>query len=78
MHTHDFFLAFSSHTHAHTHTHAQSTHSSTQTLWFGRDVLGRRSLLWHHPAVSDNVFALSSVACCSAGTPLVSTLATRK
>lgn len=33
-----------------------------EQLWFGRDVFGRRSLLWHLPADEDPVFALSSVA----------------
>ncbi|XP_076462692.1 asparagine synthetase domain-containing protein 1-like [Babylonia areolata] len=31
-----------------------------ERLWFGRDVFGRRSLLWHLPQ-NDDVFALSSV-----------------
>ncbi|KAL8586125.1 hypothetical protein ACOMHN_065088 [Nucella lapillus] len=31
-----------------------------EKLWFGRDVFGRRSLLWHLPQ-DDGVFALSSV-----------------
>ncbi|KAK7483507.1 hypothetical protein BaRGS_00025306 [Batillaria attramentaria] len=30
-------------------------------LWFGRDVFGRRSLLWHLPSAEDGIFALSSV-----------------
>ena len=36
--------------------------ASTQSLWFGRDVFGRRSLLWHLPqAGADDCLALSSV-----------------
>ncbi|XP_052775057.1 asparagine synthetase domain-containing protein 1-like isoform X2 [Mya arenaria] len=31
------------------------------TLWFGRDVFGRRSLLWHLPTQNNSMFALSSV-----------------
>ncbi|XP_064386647.1 asparagine synthetase domain-containing protein 1-like isoform X2 [Halichondria panicea] len=34
---------------------------STQSLWFGRDVFGRRSLLWHTPSKDDDLFALCSV-----------------
>ncbi len=34
---------------------------STQSLWFGRDVFGRRSLLWHTPSEDDPVFALCSI-----------------
>jgi len=30
-------------------------------LWFARDYLGRRSLLWHFPVHSEDLFALSSV-----------------
>ncbi|KAG0589479.1 hypothetical protein KC19_1G023200 [Ceratodon purpureus] len=33
-----------------------------QLLWFGRDVLGRRSLLLHRPSLSDPRFLLASVA----------------
>jgi len=37
-----------------------------QRLWFGRDFFGRRSLLWHCPTDSNDVFAVSSVVqrCC--------------
>ena len=36
---------------------------STRSLWFGRDVFGRRSLLWHLPqsAAGDDCLAISSV-----------------
>ncbi|KAL4236960.1 Asparagine synthetase domain-containing protein 1 [Mactra antiquata] len=34
---------------------------STCTLWFGRDVFGRRSLLWHLPDDVSDMFGLSSV-----------------
>ncbi|ORX98925.1 hypothetical protein K493DRAFT_329250 [Basidiobolus meristosporus CBS 931.73] len=34
---------------------------STERLWFGRDCLGRRSLLWHLPKHSGDAFVLSSV-----------------
>ncbi|GAB1608848.1 asparagine synthetase domain-containing protein 1-like [Argonauta hians] len=34
---------------------------STRNLWFGRDVLGRRSLLWHLPQSSEDCFILSSI-----------------
>ena len=37
--------------------------SSTQRLWFGRDVFGRRSLLWHTGDGLDEPFSLTSVAC---------------
>ena len=33
----------------------------TSSLWFGRDVFGRRSLLWHLPATAGDHLALSSV-----------------
>lgn len=36
--------------------------AESQVLWFGRDVLGRRSLLTHKPSRSDPRFLLSSVA----------------
>ncbi|KAL8161459.1 hypothetical protein V2J09_012948 [Rumex salicifolius] len=35
---------------------------STRTLWFGRDALGRRSLLVHWPTSEDTRFLLSSVS----------------
>ncbi|CAC5407546.1 Asparagine synthetase domain-containing protein 1 [Mytilus coruscus] len=35
--------------------------NATQTLYFGRDMFGRRSLLWHLPQTVDDVFMLSSV-----------------
>ncbi|KAL3869433.1 hypothetical protein ACJMK2_042114 [Sinanodonta woodiana] len=35
--------------------------NSSKHLWFGRDVFGRRSLLWHLPENESDVFALSSV-----------------
>ena len=38
-----------------------SRQESTQSLWFGRDIFGRRSLLWHTPSKDDNLFALCSV-----------------
>lgn len=31
-------------------------------MWFGRDVFGRRSLLWHLPADTEDCFALCSAA----------------
>lgn len=34
---------------------------STASLWFGRDVFGRRSLLWHLPTPDDDTIMLSSV-----------------
>ncbi|KAK9767775.1 hypothetical protein K7432_002158 [Basidiobolus ranarum] len=34
---------------------------SKEKLWFGRDCLGRRSLLWHLPKHSEDSFVLSSV-----------------
>ena len=34
---------------------------SSESLWFGRDVFGRRSLLWHLPDGESDVLALSSV-----------------
>ncbi|RUS18740.1 asparagine synthase-domain-containing protein [Endogone sp. FLAS-F59071] len=39
--------------------------SSAQKLWFARDCLGRRSLLWHHPRRRGDSFTLTSV-----GTPI--------
>ena len=36
--------------------------SSTQRLWFGRDVFGRRSLLWHTGDGFSEPFLLTSVA----------------
>lgn len=44
--------------------------AQNQLLWFGRDVLGRRSLLLHRPSRSDPRFLLASVA------PAESTVAT--
>ncbi|XP_064625702.1 asparagine synthetase domain-containing protein 1-like [Lineus longissimus] len=35
---------------------------NTQTVWFGRDIFGRRSLLWCLPQAEDDMFALSSIA----------------
>ncbi|KAK1413723.1 hypothetical protein QVD17_35501 [Tagetes erecta] len=35
---------------------------STKTIWFGRDALGRRSLLIHWPNIKDSRLMLSSVA----------------
>ena len=35
--------------------------SSTSSLWFGRDVFGRRSLVWHLPIAEDDTVMLSSV-----------------
>ncbi|XP_060576699.1 asparagine synthetase domain-containing protein 1-like [Ruditapes philippinarum] len=35
--------------------------ADTKTLWFGRDVFGRRSLLWHLPESHDEAFILCSV-----------------
>ncbi|XP_067677587.1 asparagine synthetase domain-containing protein 1-like isoform X2 [Haliotis asinina] len=35
--------------------------ASESKLWFGRDVFGRRSLLWHLPDSDNDVFVLSSV-----------------
>lgn len=35
---------------------------SSRTLWFGRDALGRRSLVVHWPTVKDSRFLLSSVS----------------
>ncbi|XP_063412900.1 asparagine synthetase domain-containing protein 1-like isoform X2 [Mytilus trossulus] len=35
--------------------------NATQTVYFGRDMFGRRSLLWHLPRAVDDVFMLSSV-----------------
>ncbi|KAL0044306.1 hypothetical protein WJX82_010374 [Trebouxia sp. C0006] len=37
-------------------------HADTRTLWFGRDVLGRRSLLMHLPISPDDCFCLVSAA----------------
>ncbi|RPD81814.1 hypothetical protein L226DRAFT_528055 [Lentinus tigrinus ALCF2SS1-7] len=37
-------------------------HRSTNTLYFGRDPLGRRSLLVHHPDAANPYFVLSSVS----------------
>ncbi|KAI8786989.1 asparagine synthetase domain-containing protein 1-like isoform X1 [Biomphalaria glabrata] len=36
--------------------------ADVKKLWFGRDMFGRRSLLWHLPSLKDNQFILSSVA----------------
>ncbi|KAH9509730.1 Asparagine synthetase domain-containing protein 1 [Bulinus truncatus] len=36
--------------------------ADAKKLWFGRDMLGRRSLLWHLPSHSDDQFILSSVS----------------
>ena len=38
-----------------------SKQASTNSLWFGRDVFGRRSLLWHLPVHGENCFGLSSL-----------------
>ncbi|KAK3092028.1 hypothetical protein FSP39_024533 [Pinctada imbricata] len=38
--------------------------NATKQLWFGRDVFGRRSLLWHLPESDDDPFILSSVQTC--------------
>ncbi|XP_028401199.1 asparagine synthetase domain-containing protein 1-like [Dendronephthya gigantea] len=40
--------------------------ASKHTLWFGRDFFGRRSLLWHLPSSSTDLFTLSSVGTRSA------------
>ncbi|CAI2174150.1 8408_t:CDS:10 [Funneliformis geosporum] len=37
--------------------------NSRRKLWFGRDCLGRRSLLWHLPSEGDDNFILTSVGC---------------
>ncbi|DBA90990.1 TPA: hypothetical protein ACH3X2_004197 [Trebouxia sp. C0005] len=37
-------------------------HADTRTLWFGRDVLGRRSLLLHLPSSPDDCLCLVSAA----------------
>ncbi|CAG8581674.1 17198_t:CDS:10 [Cetraspora pellucida] len=37
--------------------------SSKRKLWFGRDCLGRRSLLWHIPSGEEDSFLLTSVGC---------------
>ncbi|CAG8445156.1 893_t:CDS:10 [Acaulospora morrowiae] len=37
--------------------------SLKRKLWFGRDCLGRRSLLWHIPSHKDPNFLLTSVGC---------------
>ncbi|CAG8578991.1 2066_t:CDS:10 [Funneliformis mosseae] len=37
--------------------------NSKRKLWFGRDCLGRRSLLWHLPSEGDDNFILTSVGC---------------
>ncbi|RIA96028.1 asparagine synthase-domain-containing protein [Glomus cerebriforme] len=37
--------------------------SSKRRLWFGRDCLGRRSLLWHLPSEEEDDFILTSVGC---------------
>ncbi|KAL0031585.1 hypothetical protein WJX77_008488 [Trebouxia sp. C0004] len=37
-------------------------HADSRTLWFGRDVLGRRSLLMHLPSSPDDCFCLVSAA----------------
>ncbi|KAJ3064810.1 Asparagine synthetase domain-containing protein 1 [Podochytrium sp. JEL0797] len=39
-------------------------HAPTSTLYFGRDVLGRRSLVMHFPSVEESAFWISSVAGC--------------
>lgn len=36
--------------------------ASTSRLWFARDCLGRRSLLWHKPTGDEDGFYLSSVS----------------
>ncbi|XP_024989077.1 asparagine synthetase domain-containing protein 1 isoform X2 [Cynara cardunculus var. scolymus] len=36
--------------------------ASSKTIWFGRDALGRRSLLVHWPSTKDSRFMLSSVS----------------
>jgi asparagine synthetase B (glutamine-hydrolysing) len=36
--------------------------ASTSRIWFARDCLGRRSLLWHKPVSDDDSFYLSSVS----------------
>lgn len=38
------------------------TQAVSQTLWFGRDAIGRRSLLIHLPSTNDPRFLLTSVA----------------
>ena len=38
--------------------------NSTNSLWFGRDVFGRRSLVWHLPSTPEDSFCLSSVGHC--------------
>lgn len=35
---------------------------NSKTIWFGRDALGRRSLLVHWPSIKDLRFMLSSVS----------------
>lgn len=42
--------------------------ASTSRLWFARDCLGRRSLLWHNPTSDLDNFYLSSVASTAAST----------
>lgn len=42
-------------------------HASTRKLWFGRDLLGRRSLLVHYPISSQDCFCLVSSAATPAG-----------
>jgi asparagine synthetase B (glutamine-hydrolysing) len=37
-------------------------HESAQRLWYGRDVVGRRSLIVHHPNAADPTFVLSSLS----------------
>jgi len=32
-----------------------------RVLWFGRDVFGRRSLLWHLPHGAEDCFTLTSI-----------------
>lgn len=32
---------------------------STNSLWFGRDVFGRRSLLWHLPVAGESLMVSS-------------------
>ena len=38
-----------------------SNQAKQERLWFGRDVFGRRSLLWHLPQGDDGLFVVSSV-----------------
>ena len=41
--------------------HISSLQESSKSLWFGRDVFGRRSLLWHLPDNENDTLVLSSV-----------------